>query len=84
MVQAKIFPGELIGKKITIISAANQSMVGWQCQVIDETKNSLKVSHQGKIKTLLKTNLVFNVDGTEMIISGNQLNKRPEDRIKGR
>jgi len=80
----KIFPRELIGKEIIIVRAANPQLVGWQGRIIDETRNSLKViSNQGEAKMLLKNSLAFKIKGTEIIISGNQIFKRPEERLKG-
>lgn len=80
----KLFRQELIGKEIIIVRAANPQLVGWQGRIIDETRNSLKViSNQGEAKMLLKNSLAFKIKGTEIIISGNQIFKRPEERLKG-
>ena len=84
MTVAKLFPGELIGKKVTILTATDPKLVGWKGKVIDETKNSLKVSSNGTVKTLLKTGITFKLDETGQILSGAEIAKRPEDRLKGK
>ena len=81
---AKIFPGELIGREIIIVKAGDSSLIGWQGKIVDETKSTLKLSHHGEVKTLLKQNLAFKIKGTETILSGDQLARRPEDRLKGK
>ena len=84
MVVTNMFPGELIGKNIIILTASDQKLIGWHVRIVDETKTSLIVSGMGKTKTLLKSGISFKLDETGQIISGKEIMKRPEDRIKGK
>lgn len=74
---------ELIGEEIEIVDSTNKSQMGMQGKVVDETKSTLKIDCAGGIKTLLKNNLVFKITKTGETVAGKDVNKRPEDRIKG-
>ena len=82
MASKKIFPLEIIGREITIVDSTNKSHIGLRGKVVDETKNTIKIEQQGKIKTLLKNNIKFKMD--KIVIDGKSIMKRSEDRIKGR
>jgi len=82
MCPVHIFPGELIGKNVEIIQSANLNQVGLKGKIVDETKSTLKVENDGKIKTLLKRGLTICLSG--QILRGENLDRRPEDRIKGK
>jgi ribonuclease P protein subunit POP4 len=77
------FPHELIGKEITIIGADNPSLLGITGKVVDETKFTLKVKHEGKVKMLLKKNITFKIGATGLVIEGKNIAKKPEERLKG-
>ena len=66
-----------------VVESANSSNVGLSGKIVDETKFTLKVSSQGKIKTLFKSALLFKLGKTGQIINGKNIMKRPEERIKG-
>ena len=78
----KGYPHELIGQEIEIIESKNKSNLHLKGKVVDETKFTLKIDHQGKIKTLMKENIVFKLTETNQIIEGKTITKRPEERIK--
>lgn len=78
----KVYPHELIGEEIKIISAANRSSLHLQGRVVDETKYTLKVNCGGKVKTFLKNNITFIIQGCGRIIEGKTITKRPEERVK--
>ncbi|MBT6774554.1 ribonuclease P protein subunit [Candidatus Woesearchaeota archaeon] len=84
MVKKIVFPHELIGEKIEIIRSKNNSNVGIKGKVIDETKMTLKIKWGEKVKTLLKNNITFKIVRNEQIIIGQEIMKRPEERIKGK
>ncbi|MBT4804776.1 ribonuclease P protein subunit [Candidatus Woesearchaeota archaeon] len=84
MVKKKIFPYELIGEKIEILHSKNKSNLGIKGKVIDETKMTLKIKWGEKVKTLLKNNITFKIVRNEQIITGQEIMKRPEERIKGK
>ena len=70
---------ELIGKKIRIIDSRNKSLIGIEGFVVDETKNILVIEN-GKTRKIVKDQCVFDVEGKK--ISGREIAKRPEERIK--
>ena len=79
-----IYPGELIGEEIEVIEAKNTSNLSIKGKVVDETKTTLKVEQSGKFKTLLKNNITIKLTKSGKILSGQEIAKRPEERLKGR
>lgn len=84
MIIKKIFPDELIGEEIEVLHSLNESNRGIKGKVIDETKFTLVIRQGGKKKTLLKNTIAFKLVRTGLIIKGNQVAQRPEERIKGK
>lgn len=77
------FPHELIGKEITIIRADNPCLFGIAGKVVDETKFTIKVKQEGKVKMLLKKNIAFRIGVAGPVIEGKNIAKKPEERLKG-
>jgi ribonuclease P protein subunit POP4 len=75
-----LYPRELIGEEVEVILSNNQSQVGIKGKVIDETKSTLNVG--GKV--LLKNSITIKLLSSGEIIHGQEIVKRPEDRIKGK
>lgn len=80
----KVYPHELIGLEIKVEDSKNKSDLNLQGKIVDETKYTLKIIHQGKIKTLMKNNITFKLKKNNQTFQGKDLTKRPEERIKGR
>ena len=80
----KIFPHELIGQEIIVVSSTNKNQVGKTGKIIDETCHTIVVQLEGKQKTLLKNTIQFKLKETGEVINGKNINKRSEDRLKGR
>ena len=78
-----VFPHELIGEEIIVVKTANPALFGITGKIVDETKATIRVLQEGKIKTALKRALVLQLIRTGKIIDGKTLLKRPEDRLKG-
>lgn len=53
-------------------------------KIIDETKNSFIIESNGKRKRVLKKNNIieFNFNNKKIMLNGNKLLARPEDRTK--
>jgi RNase P/RNase MRP subunit p29 len=68
--------GELIGKKAKALYAGKM----FAGTIIDETKNTIKIETDDKIKTIIKNEAMFRID--DKIVEGKKISKRPEDRIK--
>ncbi|MFT4303261.1 MAG: ribonuclease P protein component 1 [Candidatus Woesearchaeota archaeon] len=71
-----------IGERIQIKKSSNQSLVGLKGKIIDETKNLLIVDSGDKIYQIIKNQIIFEINS--VIITGDQILKAPEDRIKMR
>ncbi|MEM3442646.1 MAG: ribonuclease P protein component 1 [Candidatus Bathyarchaeia archaeon] len=75
---------EFIGTKAKIVGS-NVGYVGMAGTVIDETRNTFTILHDGKKKTVIKDSSIFHFifsDGTIIEIDGKLLIGRPEDRLK--
>lgn len=79
-----IYSHELIGEKIEVIKASNPSNLGITGKIVDETKSTIKVECEGKVKTLLKQTITFKLIGKNQLIKGSDIIKRPEERLKGK
>ena len=78
-----IFPYELIGEEVEIFESKNASHLGLRGKIIDETKSTIIIDHNGIMKTLLKSNITIKMVKDGKLINGISLVKRPEERIKG-
>jgi len=83
MAQKEIFPYELIGEEIEVVTSKNKSNLGIKGKVIDETKETITVSHDGKDVVLMKKIITFKLMKSGKIVSGEVIAKRPEERLKG-
>ena len=84
MVKKTIFPHELIGEEIEIIASTNESNVGKKGKIVDETKSTIKLQHKNQTKTLMKSAITFKLIKTGQTIEGQDIIKRPEERLKGK
>ncbi|MEM3673034.1 MAG: ribonuclease P protein component 1 [Candidatus Bathyarchaeia archaeon] len=78
---------EFIGTEATVAKSKHPCYVGICGKVIDETKNTFTILHEGKRKVVVKETAVFRFnffDGTIVEIDGKLLVGRPEDRLKKR
>lgn len=83
LVSKKIVRHELVGLNAEIIDAKNPSLIGIKGEIIDETKNTIIIKHNGIkkiIKDQVKMKLKFN--NQAIILEGKELVGRPEERIK--
>lgn len=80
----KVYPREFIGQEIEILASKNKSNLGLEGKVVDETKYTIRILHQGKIKSLMKNNITFRLKKSSQVIAGKEIALRPEERIKGR
>lgn len=83
MNKATIVRGELIGLKAKVKKSENKSLEGCKGKVIDETKNMLLIEN-GKIKKIPKkgTTFIFNVKTKKVVVEGDLLLGKPEQRLK--
>jgi ribonuclease P protein subunit POP4 len=78
---------ELIGLKTVVSKSPNAILVGTRGQIIDETRNTVKIGTEKGVKTIPKEAAVFRFDlpdGSIVEVEGARLVGRPENRIKVR
>jgi ribonuclease P protein subunit POP4 len=84
-VTPEIICHEFIGTQGRIANSQHADYMGISGQVMDETKNTFIIQHEGKMKSIVKSSAVFNfqlADGTIVEIDGKLLVGKPEDRLK--
>jgi ribonuclease P protein subunit POP4 len=78
---------EFVGTEAKIAESRHPGYVGISGKIIDETRNTFRILHEGKRKRVVKDSAVFHFrfsDGTVVEIDGKLLVGRPEDRLKKR
>jgi len=76
---------EFIGTEAKVSKSTHRGYVGISGRIIDETRNTFTILHEGERKTVVKDSAVFHFkfsDGTIVEIDGKILVGRPEDRLK--
>jgi ribonuclease P protein subunit POP4 len=79
--------GEFIGLDARIAESSNPSFVKIKGEVVNETRNTFMIIHEGKRKIIPKDTSIFHFtlqDGTVAEIDGKLLLGKPEDRVKKR
>jgi len=82
-----ITQSEFIGLDAKIAKNSNQSLMKMKGKIIDETRNTFIILHEGKQKIIPKDISLFHFtmqNGTIVEIDGKLLLGRPEDRVKKR
>jgi ribonuclease P protein subunit POP4 len=80
-----ILQHEFIGLNAKVVKSSHPNYVGIEGRVINETRNTLVITHGNKNKTIAKNTAVFHFtmpNGTIVEINGKAIVGRPEDRIK--
>jgi len=78
---------ELIGLKTKVVKSVRPTDQGIYGEIVDETKNTIKIKADGKTKTLPKQGLVLEISLPEKTIAeieGHLLAARPQDRVKNK
>lgn len=80
MQKTKTAKTALIGETIIVSRAANRCLEGKSGEVVDETKNTIKIRTKDGVETLIKDQIKIMNDQED--IEGKQLVGRIEERIK--
>jgi ribonuclease P protein subunit POP4 len=86
-VNPSIVQREFIGLEAKVVKSSNSHVVGISGKVVDETRNTFTILHNGERRVVIKDTSVFDFimpDGTIVDIDGKIVIGRPEDRIKKR
>ncbi|MBN1280724.1 MAG: ribonuclease P protein subunit [Candidatus Thermoplasmatota archaeon] len=84
MQDARITSDELIGRTVTIIDCTDPTWVNRSGVIIDETQRTFLIETEQQQKRIAKQTATFAFEhhGKTIIVKGNQLVYRPEERIK--
>ena len=69
-----------LGRTINVIESSDVSIIGMKGLVLDETRETIVISHDEQTKTLGKQAIRFTVDDSK-VINGSLVRQRAEDRI---
>ena len=86
MINKKNFPKhEFIGLKVKVLESSNENQIGIEGKIVDETKKIIKIESKSGEKSIQKKGSVFEFEipkNGKITIIGNEIEIRPEDRIK--
>ncbi|MBC7107986.1 MAG: ribonuclease P protein subunit [Methanomassiliicoccales archaeon] len=76
--------GEFIGLEVEVISSNHPGYIGLKGRIVDETKNTLRIEKNGVEKIIPKAGneFMFTLNNEKIKIRGDEIQFRPEDRIK--
>ena len=83
--KGSIYKQEFIGNYAEVVESNHQGYRSIKGKVVDETKNTIHIKNRsGSIKMIPKKGNTFNIkiDDQEILVKGNKIKQRPEDRIK--
>ena len=74
---------EMIGLHATVITSSNDSFIGIQGKILDETQSMFCIKTENGEKLLPKkqSKWQFDLKDQKIIIEGSKLNRRSEDRL---
>ena len=74
---------ELVGMHATILGASNKTVIGLNGRVINETKSMITLNTAKGAKQIPKqaTRFAFCVEGKQIQVDGDDIHKRPFERI---
>ncbi len=75
-----IYNSNWLGGNLKVVSSLDNTLVGRQGLVIDETKNTIMMSENGHDITLGKASIKFTIDDSNVVIDGALVGQRPENR----
>ncbi len=75
-----VIHAEWVGKHAKIVTATNKSLNGLEGMVVDETRNTVIIEMEDRVKRVPKHGTVFEIDGHEVL--GDEVLVAPEERIK--
>jgi ribonuclease P protein subunit POP4 len=75
---------EFIGLEAEVIASTHHGYRSLRGRIVNETKNTIVIEHEGKAKTVPKTGneFLFTYGDEKIAVRGSEIRHRPEDRIK--
>jgi ribonuclease P protein subunit POP4 len=81
-----ILSHEFIGIRVEIIDSSNTQVIGLNGRIENETKSMFQLNTDKGMKNISKSNNIWklSINDESIIVDGNKISKRPQDRVGGR
>jgi RNase P/RNase MRP subunit p29 len=76
-----VYNNNWLGKNLNVISSLDNTLVGRQGMVIDESQKTVTIKEDGKIVKLGKASIKFTITDSDVVIDGTMVGQRPENRV---
>jgi|TARA_X000000368_G_scaffold29037_1_gene21785 RNase P/RNase MRP subunit p29 len=76
-----VYNNNWLGKNLNVISSQDNTLVGRQGMVIDESQKTITIKEDGKIVKLGKASIKFTITDSDVVIDGKMVGQRPENRV---
>lgn len=76
---------ELIGLEARVINSSDPTLLGVHGRILDETRGTLVIENSSGVKIIPKAGSTYEIklpDGEKMVIEGQKLIGRPEERVR--
>ena len=76
-----VYNNNWLGKNLNVISSQDNTLVGRQGMVIDESQKTITIKEDGKVVKLGKASIKFTITDSDVVIDGAMVGQRPENRV---
>ena len=76
-----VYNNNWLGKTLNVISSLDNTLVGKQGMVVDESQKTITIKEDGKMVKLGKASIKFTITDSDVVIDGTMVGQRPENRV---
>ena len=76
-----VYNNNWLGKTLNVISSLDNTLVGRQGLVVDESQKTITIKENGKMVKLGKASIKFTITDSDVVIDGTMVGQRPENRV---
>ncbi|MCH1481058.1 MAG: ribonuclease P protein subunit [Candidatus Poseidoniaceae archaeon] len=76
-----VYNNNWLGKTLNVISSLDNTLVGRQGMVVDESQKTITIKEDGKMVKLGKASIKFTITDSDVVIDGTMVGQRPENRV---
>lgn len=76
-----VYNNNWLGKTLNVISSLDNTLVGRQGMVVDESQKTITIKEDGKMVKLGKASIKFTITDSDVVIDGAMVGQRPENRV---
>jgi RNase P/RNase MRP subunit p29 len=76
-----VYNNNWLGKNLNVISSLDNTLVGRQGMVVDESQKTITIKEDGKMVKLGKASIKFTITDSDVVIDGTMVGQRPENRV---